>query len=218
VDAQRAWAVGDWGVIVSTQDAGKKWEDHSLSRDVILNGEAWPDMQHGWIVGEAGTIMATTDGGTTWADQKSGVDKTLFGVFFADAQHGWAVGIDGIILRTTEGGQTWQVLHGSTEVSTLEQVGFAEAMGNPSLYDIAVAGDSGYAVGDIGAIFASRDGGTTWARDETAGESNLLWLRAVSLVRGTHGALVGANGLTVRVEGNQIVAPNKDAHAAETTH
>jgi len=218
IDKQRAWVVGDWGAIFATHDGGKTWENHSLTRDVILNSQSWPDATHGWIVGEAGTIIATQDGGATWTDQASGVQKTLFGVAFADAQRGWAVGLDGLILRTTDGGQSWQAQHGDTEVGALEQVGFAEALDNPSLYDVAMAGQLGYAVGDIGCVYTTEDGGNTWQRKGGSGDWSLHWMRAVSMVNGTHGGVVGADGLVLRIEGTRIVAPQKEGHAAETVH
>lgn len=217
LDPQRAWVIGDWGTMLATHDGGKTWENRTLDRDIILNGETWPDGQHGWVVGEGGTILVTSDGGTTWSDQKSGVEKSLYGVTFPDPQHGWAVGIDGLILRTADGGQTWQLQHGNTEVGALDQVGVAEAFGNPSLYDVAVAGTYGYAVGDIGAVFFSGDGGSTWQRKEMPGEWSLRWIRSVSLVSGTHGAFVGANGLVGRVAKDQVRLPEKEDHAPETT-
>jgi photosystem II stability/assembly factor-like uncharacterized protein len=210
IDTQRAWLVGDWGAIFATHDGGKTWENHSLTRDVILNSQSWPDAEHGWIVGEAGTIVATQDAGATWTEQTSGVQKTLFGVTFADAQRGWAVGLDGLILRTTDGGQSWQAQHGDTEVGALEQVGFAEALDNPSLYDVAMRGQLGYAVGDIGCVYTTEDGGSTWQKKAVSGDWSLHWMRAVSLVNGTHGGVVGADGLVLRIEGTQIVAPKKE--------
>jgi photosystem II stability/assembly factor-like uncharacterized protein len=216
LDPQRAWAVGDWGTILVTEDGGRTWKDRTLSRDVILNGMSWPDRAHGWIVGEAGTILATSNGGIDWSDQTSGIQKTLFGVYFVDAQHGWAVGLDGLILRTTDGGQTWQVQHGDPEVGALEQVGFREALDNPSLYDIVMAGREGYAVGDNGSVFASDDAGETWHRKDVPGQASLQWLRAASLVNGTHGVLVGANGLTIRVVGDQLHVSENEDNAPET--
>jgi len=204
IDAQHVWAVGDWGTIINSTDAGASWHAHPLDRDIILNAEAWPDAAHGWIVGEAGAILATTDGGATWATQTSGVEKTLFGTSFTDARNGWAVGIDGLILHTIDGGQTWQVQHGDPQISTLDQVGFKEAFDNPTLYAIAVTPNYGYAVGDNGAVFASSDGGNAWERKRVPAAANLRWIRAVSLVNGTHGMLVGANGLTLRVAGPDL--------------
>jgi len=218
LDAQRAWAVGDFGTILATHDGGKTWEKHSLERDVILNSESWPDADHGWIVGEAGTILATSDAGATWRDQTSGVEKTFFGVCFTDAQHGWVVGLDGVIVRTTDGGQTWDVLHGDTHVSALEQVGYKDAFDNPSLYAIAIVGQDGYAVGDNAGVFVSADGGQTWHRKEMPSEANLRWLRAVTLVKGTRGLLVGANGLAMRIAGDRISVAGKEEHAAEMAH
>ena len=213
IDAQRAWAVGDWGTVLATRNGGQTWEDRSLPRDVILYSQAWPDAQHGWVIGEAGAIVATQDGGATWTEQTSGVEKTLFGVSFTDAQHGWAVGLDGIILRTRDGGQSWQLLHGDADVDALEQVGFKEAFDNPSLYDVVVTPTFGYAVGDNGAVFVSTDGGSSWTRAAVPAAANLRWLRAASVVSGTHGLLVGANGLTLQVTGSQITLPENQQNA-----
>ncbi len=218
LDPQHAWAIGDWGAILATQDGGTSWENRSLSRDVILNGMSWPDREHGWIVGEAGTILATSNGGADWVDQTSGVEKTLFGVSFPDTQHGWAVGLDGLILRSTDGGQTWRVQHGDPQIGALEQVGFKEALDNPSLYDVAVAGGDGYAVGDNGSVFASNDGGETWHRKNVPGQANLLWLRSASLVSGTHGMLVGANGIAIRITGDQLRLSEREGNATETSY
>ncbi len=218
IDSRRAWAVGDWGTILSTSDGGATWANRSLDRDVILNAESWPDAEHGWIVGEAGAILVTADGGQTWNDQQSGVEKTLFAVCFPDLRQGWAVGLDGLILHTADGGQTWQVQQGSTEVGALEQVGFQEALGNPSLYGVVVTGNYGYAVGDIGTVLGSEDGGLTWHRKEMPVEWRLRWIRAVALVSGTHGALVGANGLAIRIVGNEVKLPEEERHAPEATH
>lgn len=218
LDRQRAWVVGDWGVILATHDGGATWEDHSLARDVILNGQSWPNSERGWIVGEAGTILATDNGGRTWTDQVSGVQKTLFGVAFRNPQEGWAVGIDGLILHTTDAGQTWQVQHGNSQVGALAQVGFVQALSNPSLYDVAVVGRYGYAVGDAGAVFASQDGGHTWHRVKTSGKHRLGWIRSVSLVSGTHGLYVGAGGLAVRIAHGRIASREHKANAAEAAH
>jgi photosystem II stability/assembly factor-like uncharacterized protein len=157
------------------------------------------DQTRGWIAGEIGTVLTTADGGSTWTKQSTGIEKTLFGAYFSDAQNGWIVGIDALILHTADGGQTWQVQNGSTEMRELEQVGFGQAYENPSLYSIAVVGSMGVAAGEIGAIYLSSDSGLTWVRQPSAKESGPKWFRAVSIVPGTHGAIVGAEGARVRV-------------------
>ncbi len=199
-----AVAVGDWGAIVITRDGGAHWQDHSLDRDVILYAQSWFDAQNGWIVGETGLVLRTTDGGASWQDQPSGIEKTLFGVHFADPQRGWACGLDGLILHTADGGATWRVQRGEGRIDTLEQIGVAEALENASLYDIGVLGQRGYAVGDIGSIFQTEDGGETWHRKPVPPELKLGWLRALALLPSGNGLVVGAHGTTMRVAGDQI--------------
>ncbi len=207
LDERRAWATGDWGALLFTRDGGETWEDRSLERDVILYSQSWPDPDHGWLVGEAGTVLHTKDGGQTWIEQDPGVAKTLFGVHFADTQNGWACGLDGLILRTRDGGTTWQVVRGDPEIGALEQVGVAEAMENASLYDIVVRGRMGIAVGDTGTVFVSTDGGTSWERKPVPAAWRLGWIRSVSLVSNGAGLFVGAGGLTVRVDGENLKLP-----------
>jgi photosystem II stability/assembly factor-like uncharacterized protein len=215
IDAQTGIATGDWGVVLTTSDGGRTWHDHSLADDVILNDVAMIDAARAWSVGERGTVLVTGDGGRTWSAQQSGVDKTLFGVSFADAQRGWVVGIDGLILHTEDGGDTWQRLNGSSESRALEQVGFGMAYDNPSLYAVQVVGDLGIAVGELGAVFVSTDGGRTWIRQTDQGRSEPRWYRDVSLVAGAHGVMVGAHGRLRRVIAGRIEAPVEVGHAGE---
>ena len=217
-DAQHGVAVGDWGLILTTGDGGRTWENHSLPDDIILNDVSMADASRGWIAGELGTVLHTEDGGRTWTPQAVGVDKTLFGVFFPDAQHGWVVGIDALILHTDDGGQTWKVQNGSTEVRELEQVGFSAAYENPSLYALQVVGDLGVAVGEIGAVYTSSDGGRTWVRRPGGAKGGPKWFRAVSLVPGTHGVIVGAGGERLRIVEGKVESPNGGTRASETLH
>ncbi len=205
LDDKTAWAVGDWGAMVVTRDGGRTWQDRSFERDVILYAQSWPDRLHGWVVGETGVVLRTTDGGETWEELDAGIGKTLFGVHFTDTQRGWACGLDGLILRTNDGGKTWEVLRGNPEISGLEQVGVAEQLENASLYDIVVHGRTGVAVGDIGTIFFSSDGGKTWERKQVPGEWKLGWIRSVALVANGAGMIVGAGGLTVRIDGQRLI-------------
>jgi photosystem II stability/assembly factor-like uncharacterized protein len=219
VDEQYGVAVGDFGTILVTRDGGAHWENHSLTQDVVLYDVALVDRTHGWIAGELGTVLTSTDGGQTWTKQDPGVEKTLFGAFFSDAQHGWVVGIDALILHTADGGQTWQVQNGTTEMRGLEQVGFGQAYDNPSLYAIAVIGTMGVAVGEIGAIYLSSDGGQTWQRQDSADQpSGAKWFRSVSIVPGTHGAIVGAQGARERIVDGRLEPLNRGTRAAEAVH
>jgi photosystem II stability/assembly factor-like uncharacterized protein len=148
----------------------------------------------------------------------SGVDKAFFGVFFADRSHGWVVGIDALILSTEDAAETWAVRNGSTEVRELEQVGFAQAFDNPSIYSIAIAGNKGFAAGEIGAVFLSEDGGRTWKRGPTSPDSEGTWYRAMSVLPDASGAIVGAEGQRLLIKGGQVEWPEGTASAAQAVH
>lgn len=219
VDAKVGVAAGDWGAIVATNDGGKTWVRRNLPEDVILNDIAMVDDSHGFIVGELGKVFATEDGGVTWTQRPNQIQKSLFGVDFLDRQHGFAVGIDALIIETTDGGATWTVRNGSTEIRALEQVGFAMAYDNPSLYGIALSGKIGFAVGEVGAIFLSTDGGHTWKRRTSEGdEHDSVWYRAISLATGADGMFVGAKGDRVIITNGEVKRSSEDSRAAEALH
>jgi photosystem II stability/assembly factor-like uncharacterized protein len=214
IDARTAWAVGDWGAIQVTRDGGATWEDRSLDEDVILYDLSFPDPQHGFIVGEFGLVLSTTDGGQTWQQQKLEIGKTLFGVGFATADTGWAVGIDGLIIRTRDGGKTWDVQRGRAGLGDLEELGFLDSLKNPGLYDVAVQGRYGVVIGDTGMVLTTADGGDTWTQHPLPENQRLVWVRGLSLVPGTHGFLVGANGFAAKIEHDKLVLPEPAAPPA----
>jgi photosystem II stability/assembly factor-like uncharacterized protein len=209
VDEKFGCAVGDWGAIVLTTDGGLTWKAHELKQDVILNGVSLLDRNRGWIVGEAGMVLSTDDGGVTWVRHDVGVNKTFFGVHFANERRGWVVGIDALILATDDGGATWRVQNGLAEASGLDQVGFAYAYENPSLYEVAVSGTTGVAVGDMGGVFWSEDAGRTWKRREMPAEWGLRWFAHVDLISESDGLIVGAEGSRLSIRNGRLQIPDK---------
>lgn len=208
VDARTVWVVGDWGAIAVTHDGGEHWEDRSISDDVVLYDVSFPDPDHGFVSGEFGTVLATRDGGRTWEKRVTGTEKTLFGLHFTTPETGWAVGIDGLLLRTRDGGDTWTVQRGVAQAEVLEELGFLEAMKNPGLYAVRVAGNQGVIVGDTGTVLVSSDGGESWTRLELPGKEGLAWLRDVSLSPEAEGVVVGAGGFALRVDRGVVTMPN----------
>lgn len=216
VDANTVWVVGDWGAIAVTHDGGATWQDRSLDEDVVLYDLSFPDAQHGFISGEFGTVLSTSDGGETWSQQKLEAGKTLFGIGFSTPEKGWAVGIDGLVVRTRDGAKTWEVQRGRAGMEDLEALGFMETLKNPALYDVQFAGQYGVIVGDTGMILTSADGGETWTARTLPEKQRLVWMRAASLVPGTHGFVVGSGGFAATLDHDQVTLPNTVADTAET--
>jgi photosystem II stability/assembly factor-like uncharacterized protein len=209
--------VGDWGVVLSTNDGGATWKDRGLGQDVVLSAVSFADDQHGWIVGEFGTVLATTDAGESWAPQSAGTEKTLFGVAFSSTERGWAVGMDGLVLRTRDGGATWEVQRGQAATGSLEELGFMDLLTNPGLYDIAIGRTMGWIVGDTGTVLATTDGGETWEARALPEDVRLLWLRGAAVSAEGVGLMVGAKGLVVPAVGGELrLRGQGERHAART--
>lgn len=238
VDAKTAWAVGDWGAITVTHDGGATWQDKSLgvitvkqevtpgrqtqtiSDDIILYDIQFLDAEHGVLVGEFGTLMVTADGGTTWEKLETQTEKTLFGVGFATAQLGWAVGMDGLVIQTKDGGKSWTRQRGRAEGEGLEDVSFLDTLKNPGLYAVQVVGQRGVVVGDTGLLLSTADAGESWSQLELPAKQRLTWMRAVSVLPGGDGYVVGANGFLAKVEQGKVRLPEESAPTAAdgTTH
>jgi photosystem II stability/assembly factor-like uncharacterized protein len=109
----RIVAVGDHGVVLLTDDAGRSHRQaKAVPTDVALTSVSFVDDQRGWAVGHWGVVLHTTDGGETWALQRTDTerDRPLFGVQFFDGQHGVAVGLWSLVLITQDGGAHWQTI------------------------------------------------------------------------------------------------------------
>lgn len=107
---QRIVVVGDRGVILLSDDAGRTWRQaQAVPVRTALTAVSFADEKHGWAVGHAGVILNTSDGGETWTLQRSDLkeDRPLFAVHFSDAQRGVAAGLWSLLLVTEDGGRHW---------------------------------------------------------------------------------------------------------------
>ncbi|WP_395015762.1 WD40/YVTN/BNR-like repeat-containing protein [Dongia sp.] len=106
-DAARAWAVGEHGTILVSDDLGHSWTAQASGTDADLYGiQMLPEGSCGWIVGDAGTILKTADGGRTWQPQASGTQQRLIDVtVLGDCRRGWIRGLHNTWLMTRDGAQ-----------------------------------------------------------------------------------------------------------------
>ncbi len=96
--AQRGWAVGHGGVVLTTRDAGQTWtrqlDGRSLSTLLASAARAVPEQQG--ALREQLTFLA-----------QQGADLPLLDVWFDDERRGTVVGAFNLILHTEDGGATW---------------------------------------------------------------------------------------------------------------
>lgn len=203
LSATEAWAVGNFGAIYHTTDAGKTWELRESGTKNPLFSVDFADAQHGWAVGYTAQILFTSDGGKTWKPQKNPLPshKHLFKVEAVDAKTVWAVGDWGAIAVTRDGGQTWEdrslgVLPVKVEESP-DRVA-STITEDVILYDVAFAdAQHGYICGEFGTVLGTRDGGATWEQLQTGTEKTLFGLAFATAERGW---VAGIDGVLLRTK------------------
>ena len=104
VDADVWWAVGRYGQVFRTNDAGETWEQRHLFTEVDLEAVCFLNGDLGWIAGGEGKVFYTTDGGEHWDVVYAGYAVQLHDLLFMDESHGWAAGENGTIFYSEDGG------------------------------------------------------------------------------------------------------------------
>ena len=109
----------------------------------------------GWLAGDGGLILRTGNGGLNWEISESLPRATAQQVDFqaiaAREGHCWIAGSPGtIILHTADAGKNWQVWRTGQRLAIRDLV-FVSPL-------------HGWAVGDLGMILRTSDGGATWER------------------------------------------------------
>ncbi|MFN2454929.1 MAG: WD40/YVTN/BNR-like repeat-containing protein [Pyrinomonadaceae bacterium] len=142
------------------------WTKQKSNTLAWLHAVYFVDAQKGWAAGGNGALLTTDDGGMMWRTLHRPTEDTLRDIYFSDAQNGWLVCERSIfllktedeprsyLLRTTDGGATWRRLNiaGANPSERFVRIAFTEQ------------GTRGWAFGEAGALFATRDGGLTWFR------------------------------------------------------
>lgn len=107
-DADHAWAVGEFGIVIASADGGRTWTQQHTPVESTLFGVRFVDAQHGWAVGVDSLILRTEDGGTTWKVQAPPISQRSLYDVAVRGSSGWIVGDSGTVFKSADGGATWQ--------------------------------------------------------------------------------------------------------------
>lgn len=151
-----ALAVGEFGTVLRSHDAGKTWTSLALDWDRFAEGGYQPHMycarveESGRLVvaGEFGLVLVSEDDGKTW-EAKHKSDESLFGMHILEDGTGFGVGQKGLVIKTTDDGNSWQKVDVGSDANLLGV--WASKHG-----EVVITG--------IRALIRSSDTGATWTR------------------------------------------------------
>ena len=150
----RLVAVGDYGIVLLSDDEGHSWRQaRSAAGQTLLTGVWFVNDKLGWAVGHGGVVLHSRDGGENWqVEHTAAPDLALLSIWFGSDQHGIAVGSFGRGIETVDGGKSWKEI----------LLGQGEDRDRHLNHLFPGAGETLFVAAEAGTIFRSRDSGKTW--------------------------------------------------------
>ena len=141
------------------------WTKQRTGSLAWLHAVYFLDQDRGWAVGSRGTLLATRDSGKSWQAKPQPTEDAIRDIYFADELNGWLLCERNIydlrtndeqrayLVKTTDGGEHWQRanLRGANVDARLMRALFSR-------------NGSGWAFGEGGAIYSTRDSGASWTK------------------------------------------------------
>ena len=186
--ADLGYLVLEGGAVLSTTDAGRTFTRRTTVPGGASTDMVCPGPQTCFVTAGA-TIQRTRDGGESWTQVHAGTVQ-LNGIAVADAQTMYAVGNGLTVLKSDDGGATWRrkpvagvpvsnltrVRCGSAATCLITQLGtplLRTADGGDTFVSVQASDDRPFgiefasatralAVGELGSVEVSDDGGETW--------------------------------------------------------
>ena len=121
----------------------------------------------GWLVGDGGLVMTTHDLGHSWQSPPAELPETVtenfdFHAVAVKGSHVWIAGVPGTrVFHSADGGRTWQAF-ATGQTLPLRALAFVDEQ-------------TGWAVGELGTILATQDGGRSWRVQRTGGRRAAPW-------------------------------------------
>jgi len=152
----RGWAVGQFGLVMRTDDGGTNWQELEGIPGTDLLGVDFLDDKRGAVVGTMGTAYYTEDGGDTWIKAKNDFSGRVFDIDITENGFGFGVGEFGAIIRTDDLGHSWKNITPSYE----EVLGQLE---EPHMYDTFIdSKGTAFVFGEYNTILRTKDRGVSW--------------------------------------------------------
>jgi membrane protein len=180
----KGWAIAQDGVMLFTEDGGKKWQLRKLGK-FTLNDIYMISPVDGYIVGNSGIMLATADGGNSWnIISIANLDSNLSTITFKGTK-GIITASRGKILTTEDSGKNWII-------ETIEETKKSDRYSNINNSFILDNNDI-LLIGDEGLILKSKNGGKTWKKNRFK-QSNYF---TIYFFDGQKGVIAGDKGTMI---------------------
>lgn len=176
----RIVAVGERGIILLSDDNGKRWQQADVPVSVTLTAVRFADARNGVAVGHAGVVLTTADGGAHWQRVLDGQQLAALALQAAKAAAGAGAA------PAADAGSHAAALRDAERL-------VADGADKPLLDVCLLSANRILAVGAYGLAFASEDGGRTWAP----------WMNRIANPKGLHLNTVRAHGNTILIAGER---------------
>ncbi len=173
LDAQNGTLVGSWNRLGTVRDGNvlpanvDTLGGRSL-RGVFLSRNSQGKTQRGVAVGQGGLVLLTDNAGSKWSYPELRLRPEVLACWDLHTVHGagghlWAAGRPGsLLLHSGDDGRTWE----------LQTTGHPLPLNGLYFHDAK----RGWAVGELGTILATTDGGKTWKAQHEGGKRAALLL------------------------------------------
>ena len=146
----RLVAVGDRGIVLTSDDNGKTWTQRPTPVSVLLTNVRFADATRGWAVGHGGVVLGTVDGGLHWTKRLDGVQLAALMLKSAQAR------ADAVAAGASEA-----AARAAKDVDAARLL-VDDGPDKPFL-DLYIDEEIGLlAVGAYGLVLHSNDGGASW--------------------------------------------------------
>lgn len=170
--------VGNFGVIVVSNDGGQSWQRHKLEpQPTLIDITHCPD---GSLVALAmeGQVWLSRDNGDSWTERDLGTTEVPQALTCDPTGKLWVVGSYSTVLNSSDLGSNWEI-HSFDEDMIFSHVQFFSA-------------SDGLATGEFGTLILTRDGGRSWAKTEPIPAE--FYPMASLFLDMEHGWVAGLNG------------------------
>lgn len=151
---ERLVAVGDFGVVLFSDDEGVEWQQASVPVTTLLTSVFFTSPQTGWITGHDGVLLYSDNGGEDWTLFFDGNETNRLKVEHFESR----------ISSLTDAEMAADPFLEEDLVFALEDAEFAQEDGpvNPLLTVWFRNEDAGFLLGAYGLAFRTDDGGQSW--------------------------------------------------------